>query len=320
MSSNVSMVNPDVNSLKLLDSNEGLWDKSRVFKINPFFITPDDWEDLSSWHVCLSTQSSADLIFWIVDQTATWSGPMSVSVFVPDVDYIIAMTMIHYLRKCFPRIRQRVSFHFVYPNVLPPSYHDVSSLELDCSRPEEVNKELVRIIRTETLIKIMKISKYPQNLMRNVARQGCQNDFCFTPDIDMINIPSFSDELNAFLARDEVASCKKCAFVIPTYEISIKEARPPLAKWELLEYIKRKTARRFHIRIFRNNQANSNLTKRESIPIQQGLNIAYNITTWKKFWEPIYITKSNVPPYDERFIGYGFTRNSQVRKFLINKL
>ncbi|KAA0203963.1 hypothetical protein HAZT_HAZT003900 [Hyalella azteca] len=72
-------------------------------------------------------------------------------------------------------------------------------------------------------------------------------------------------------------------------------------------------AQQFHIRVFKNNQANSNLSYWETVPSTDGsLNIAYNITTWKRHWEPIYVTNAKVPAFEERFIGYGFTRNSQV--------
>jgi N-acetyllactosaminide beta-1,3-N-acetylglucosaminyltransferase len=29
-------------------------------------------------------------------------------------------------------------------------------------------------------------------------------------------------------------------------------------------------------------------------------------------YEPVYVAKSDTPQYDERFIGYGLTRNTQV--------
>lgn len=33
---------------------------------------------------------------------------------------------------------------------------------------------------------------------------------------------------------------------------------------------------------------------------------------YKEFYEPFYVSLDTVPQHDERFIGYGFTRNSQV--------
>lgn len=31
-----------------------------------------------------------------------------------------------------------------------------------------------------------------------------------------------------------------------------------------------------------------------------------------EYYEPFYISSDTIPPHDERFLGYGFTRNSQV--------
>ena len=34
---------------------------------------------------------------------------------------------------------------------------------------------------------------------------------------------------------------------------------------------------------------------------------------YEAFWEPFYVSEDDItPPHDERFIGYGLTRNSQV--------
>ena len=273
------------------------------------------WSNRSDWKVCLSSQCSADLLHWVVEQTKTWSGPMSVAVFAPDVDYTIASVMIQYMTVCFPRIKEQVSFHIIYPGAMPSKLMHTEVLDFDCERPEEVNNELIRMIRTKELKKMLKAARYPQNLLRNIGRQGCQADFCFTPDIDMLSLPLFAHNINQFLSQPEVHTCKRCSFIIPTYEISTDASRFPENKSELISYIKNKQARIFHIKVYSNNQANSNLSYWESHVSNgsQYLSIAYNITTWKLFWEPIYISKSNVPAFDERFIGYGYTRNSQVR-------
>ena len=34
---------------------------------------------------------------------------------------------------------------------------------------------------------------------------------------------------------------------------------------------------------------------------------------YEVFYEPFYVSLDTTPPHDERFLGYGFTRNSQVR-------
>ncbi|XP_018026046.1 beta-1,4-glucuronyltransferase 1 [Hyalella azteca] len=296
-----------------IDLSTGLWDKSRVFKVHPFIIKSSKWDELRRWEVCMSSQCSADLLFWVVEQVKTWQGPVSIAVFAPDVDFIVAKLMIQYMRTCFPEVRERVSFHLVYPGIMPPVLNTSKLLEYDCQRHEDVNNELKNLFRTPELKKILGVSRYPQNLMRNTARHACQNTFSFTPDIDMLSIPSMSEQLNEFLARPNIANCHKCAFIIPTYEISIRAPANPTSKEELVKLRSKGLAQQFHIRVFKNNQANSNLSYWETVPSTDGsLNIAYNITTWKRHWEPIYVTNAKVPAFEERFIGYGFTRNSQV--------
>ena len=36
---------------------------------------------------------------------------------------------------------------------------------------------------------------------------------------------------------------------------------------------------------------------------------------YEVFYEPFYVSLDTTPPHDERFLGYGFTRNSQVFLF-----
>ena len=43
----------------------------------------------------------------------------------------------------------------------------------------------------------------------------------------------------------------------------------------------------------------------------------YSIQKYEEYWEPIVIVPANSPTYDERFVGYGFTRNSFVSILLI---
>lgn len=45
---------------------------------------------------------------------------------------------------------------------------------------------------------------------------------------------------------------------------------------------------------------------------QQETHISHNVTNFEFFYEPFYVASDVVPPHDERFLGYGFTRNTQV--------
>lgn len=47
--------------------------------------------------------------------------------------------------------------------------------------------------------------------------------------------------------------------------------------------------------------------------LRQETHISHNVTNFEFFYEPFYVASDMVPPHDERFLGYGFTRNTQVR-------
>ena len=60
------------------------------------------------------------------------------------------------------------------------------------------------------------------------------------------------------------------------------------------------------------NQKSSNLTRWELIPQAERLLVAYKVKKYIWMYEPVYISRADVPQFDERFIGYGLTRNTQV--------
>ena len=65
--------------------------------------------------LCLGAQSSVDRLYELTELVTNWSGPMSIAVFVPDIELGIALRYIQYLRNCHPSIRSQVSFHLIYP-------------------------------------------------------------------------------------------------------------------------------------------------------------------------------------------------------------
>uniref|UniRef100_A0A6A7FZM2 Beta-1,4-glucuronyltransferase 1 n=2 Tax=Hirondellea gigas TaxID=1518452 RepID=A0A6A7FZM2_9CRUS len=264
--------------------------------------------------VCLSSQTSVDNLFWVSEQVETWSGTASVSVFVPDVDFTIALLVIKRMRECNPLVKRNVNFHFLYPIDMPPilTEFEFKASKRDCMDIENYNIELVYQIRTQDLSLTLYKLKYPQNILRNIARDECSSKYTFTPDIDMIATPKLHENLVKFLENESVENCDKCAYIVPTYEIALKE-KNPLDKLNLLKYIKRRKARVFHVRAFNLNQANSRLSTWEVPPNSTDINVMYNINEYVQLWEPIYITKTlQLPKFDERFIGYGYTRNTQV--------
>lgn len=45
--------------------------------------------------------------------------------------------------------------------------------------------------------------------------------------------------------------------------------------------------------------------------------ISHDVTNFEFLYEPFYVAKDIVPAHDERFMGYGYTRNTQVFLMLL---
>ncbi len=103
--------------------------------------------------------------------------------------------------------------------------------------------------------------------------QTSQTDYVFTADVDIIPSPGLAEDLDEFfrLPASSVPSCpafpRKCAFVVPTYELhhayssssSFHAERPiPANKSELLRLVAQGKARPYHYMSFRPNQQATN--------------------------------------------------------------
>ena len=40
--------------------------------------------------------------------------------------------------------------------------------------------------------------------------------------------------------------------------------------------------------------------------------VSHDVTNFEFLYEPFYVAKDIAPAHDERFMGYGYTRNTQV--------
>ncbi|XP_064118757.1 beta-1,4-glucuronyltransferase 1-like [Macrobrachium nipponense] len=310
---NLSMSNPALAPGEIILGAYGLLDTSGNYSTHAFVWPAQDWPLVTSEsRVCLVTQASVDRLFWVAWQAESWSGPLSVSVFAPGSDFAVASAMISYLRRCFPNVQERVSFHLVHTRGRPPrpTPHPQTH-RLNCDDPEESNKILMNL-RDETE---PRERRYPQNLMRNLARRTCPCDYALTIDVDMLPVSFMAENLTGFLNSVAPTPCKKCAYVVPVYELDNSVTYSPSDKMELLHLLLKGHARRFHMKVYARNQGNSHLERWEAEPGRDDngeYKVMYNITTYEEFWEPILLLPYTAPLFDERFVGYGFTRSSQV--------
>ncbi|ROT66020.1 hypothetical protein C7M84_015996 [Penaeus vannamei] len=280
------------------------------------------WEEVTrSSQVCLITQGSVDRLFWVARQAEAFGGPVSMAIYASGSDYAVALAMVSYLRHCFPAVQENVSFHIMYPRKYPPKLSsEYKAPPLSCSDPEEVNRRLTILLRDP---KQTGIKHYPQNHMRNLARRACPCENVLTVDIDMVASPYMNRKLSRFLnTTKQSAPCKKCAYVVPLYEIQ-DDAEFPSDKTELLDLIRNHRARIFHKEVYSKNQGNGRFHDRWEVQPEKGdlseYKVLYDIETYEERWEPILVLPINAPFFDERFVGFGCNRYSQVYELHLRK-
>ncbi|KDR14683.1 beta-1,4-glucuronyltransferase 1-like isoform X6 [Zootermopsis nevadensis] len=172
---------------------------------------------------------------------------------------------------------------------------------------EHRNPKTVELISNKLL--------YPQNHLRNHARRNCQTKYVYLTDIDIIPSTGMADNLQEFLRQSR---CEKlCAYVIPVYEID-KNVSFPQNKYQITNFAKEGLARPFHQMIYVNGHYSTNYKMWEdnTRDVQDAVHVNHNVTKCAGWYEPFYVAHAATPDFDERFIGYGFTRNTQVYEMI----
>ncbi|RZF38665.1 hypothetical protein LSTR_LSTR003471 [Laodelphax striatellus] len=295
-----------------LDPRLGRWDKGHLYKLFDSVVVGERFAEVSDeYSVCLATQSSLEKLHSLVEVTHHWSGPISVALFAAgDGEIHLLKGYVSYLRRCYPPIRERVSFHMGFSKDNVPTILSGSEPtdQFDCNHPEVTLRLLVNKRSTNT-VRWRTRNPYPQNHLRNLARKNCQGKYVFMTDVDIVPSNGMAQDLDTFL---EKAYCKGlCAYVIPTFELD-ERVRFPRNKTDLVRLVGKGLARPFHQKVFIFNQFATNSSRWIKEIGSNEIHVSHNVTNYEFLYEPFYVASDTVPPHDERFIGYGFTRNSQV--------
>lgn len=256
-----------------LNLNLGRWDTRRLYKIFDYAVIGDRFTELSqNYTTCLATQSSLEKIHSLIQVAEHWSGPISAAVFAAGNDELYLLQLyLTYLRQCYAAVRDRVTFHLAVPRQRMPSQQrtwlNVHASQFNCGEPTQTLQALLKY-RTAATAKWRLKNPYPQNHLRNVARKGCQAEHVFLVDVDIVPSLGFAEQLEVFMrnasAADGVvgtpASCARCAYVIPTYELDTR-AKFPVDKADLIRLSRKGLARPFHHKAFIYNQFATNISR-----------------------------------------------------------
>ncbi|NWS16973.1 B4GA1 glucuronyltransferase, partial [Pachyramphus minor] len=100
-------------------------------------------------------------------------------------------------------------------------------------------------------------------------------------------------------------------FVLPAFEVRGGTGVPG-SKAELLRLWDAGDARPFYGTLCPRCQAPTDFGRWRALPPPPRLRVAYEVP-WRDPWEPFYVAPARgVPPFDERFLQYGFNRISQA--------
>ncbi|XP_014260670.1 beta-1,4-glucuronyltransferase 1 isoform X2 [Cimex lectularius] len=301
-----------------VDPRLGRWDARHLFKMIDHALVGSNFIELSTKNsVCLATQSSLEKLHSLVQVAHHWSGPISVALFAAgDEEFSLLQGYIDFLRRCYVPVRERISFHLAFPKEKIPTstYYVEKTTQLDCLGPEASLGQMLKL-RSPDIVRWRIRNRYPQNHMRNLARRNCQTSHVFLTDIDIIPSTNLAEALDLFI-KTETCKGGKCAYVIPTYELD--ERVPfPRNKTELIRLTGRGLARPFHHKVFIYNQFATNFSRWEQDIQNHAVHISHSVTNFEFLYEPFYVAPDIVPPHDERFLGYGFTRNTQVYEMYV---
>uniref|UniRef100_A0A8C3UH34 Beta-1,4-glucuronyltransferase 1 n=1 Tax=Catharus ustulatus TaxID=91951 RepID=A0A8C3UH34_CATUS len=151
---------------------------------------------------------------------------------------------------------------------------------------------------------------YPGNLLRNVAWQGAR--FVLMVDADVVPSPGLREGFLELLDPQAVQPpWARTLFVLPAFEVRWG-LRSPRSKAELLRLWGAGDARPFYGTLCPRCQAPTDFGRWRALPPSPRLRVAYEVP-WRDPWEPFFIAPARgVPPFDERFLQYGFNRISQA--------
>ena len=81
--------------------------------------------------------------------------------------------------------------------------------------------------------------------------------------------------------------------------------------------MKKNQARQFHQKVYSTNPKSSDLKRWEGLAETDSLGVAYEVEKYIFKYEPLYVARADTPQFDERFVGFGMTRNTQVYEMYV---
>ncbi|XP_072345418.1 beta-1,4-glucuronyltransferase 1 [Scyliorhinus torazame] len=282
----------------------------------------------------LATHTSVHNLYQLPALLRRWQAPLALALFALAGEVPQAVLAVQRLQLYCPGVQDRVTFTLVTPSglrlpALPPAQEDGAEEglgwdpRLDSDTEPEPHPPCQRALAPLHRLRLqhrnydLGNTTYPNNLLRNAAREALPSQHVLLIDMDML--PSgglHAHFLDLLTSRRGASSLQeplpdRTLYVLPALEIR-HSRRVPWDKAELQRLYQVAEVRPFYSELCPRCQAPTNYSRWINLPAGgPGLRVAYT-RHWTDPWEPFYISRSTVPPFDERFEQYGFNRISQA--------
>ena len=271
--------------------------------------------DVIDQDVSIVTHCSVNNMYRLLDMSRRWEGPMSVVIFAPGQDLIVALENILQLVWCVLPIRTHALFHIVSPLSMP-----ARDIKPYLSYVEMVECRFIdRRMRSTLNIENYGFEglNYPNNLLRNFGLQSSMTEYVYVLDVDLVpsvdlrlNFLEFARTHRLMSPQMQVERPSKIAFVTPVFETRDDYSIPDVKSTVTRLY--NRTIRQFYVQPCPQCQRPTQYDRWIQLPKTEYLEVAYPVQ-WTYPYEPFYITHRSVPLYNPNFKQYGFNRISQVR-------
>uniref|UniRef100_A0A0K0EZ02 N-acetyllactosaminide beta-1,3-N-acetylglucosaminyltransferase n=1 Tax=Strongyloides venezuelensis TaxID=75913 RepID=A0A0K0EZ02_STRVS len=280
--------------------------KYKNYKIIPNIIKSTNYSYDNSIILILHI-SSDQILEKLKNHLLNWEGYISLAVYLDSYTFFSFETICTYCRlKEIIGISNKLSVHFVYNDIFNSTIDDYllsHTIGNICNKypVTYLNQSCTNVLTNEEE-RGTKMSKYPANILRNIARKYCYGKYILIADIDHMFSRNFHDKmLNVAKNKLNNKNDTKYALVYRIFEVKTKNlSEAPKNKLELKELMSKKEAFVFH-HYYKNAHSIPKLDEWLSIPDQEVPDIQFKAKYDRSYWEPQFISLNDIPYHDETF-------------------
>ncbi|XP_006820431.1 beta-1,4-glucuronyltransferase 1-like [Saccoglossus kowalevskii] len=275
-------------------------DSSGQFRTRKFFVASEAlvWDKVAEDDVTIVTHSSVSDLHHLVGMAERWEGPISVAVFSTDIS--LFASSVSNLRRCFPLVKQHVTFHLV--TTIAPGKAEISNDETILKVPCGMVLHVTRNLEDESYSSDDNPA-YPINILQNEALKGSITKYILTLNVDLMPNANLLKNFKLFTDAIEDDAAIQNVYILPDFEICDDDVHEtPKYKSEVLDLWRegKDLIRPYRYAMCRSCHNHGNYTKwRQILPSATNtLDSSYEVE-FRYPWQPFYISSRDVPLYDE---------------------